>query len=576
MGYKGKTDPGDVPSYGAIFMSNAGTKKECFQRKLLGLPLAQSNFVLNVKKGMILFLFEFERRQLHGVFRATSNGEIDIEPNAFKSSGKSFPAQVRFAPVWKCNPLSEHEFKVAIKENYFSWKKFNFGLSKDQVYKLVTLFHSKRIPKKPSEGDARRFGDYRNTIRDRVREGEVKEIDDQGYKYNRIQDEYNVISSFDRGYFGHNERVEREERTLTEQHPQYEPRGTDYDEDFGFGDVNVTSLSHINQNNSDFIPVPQVSSEQFQHPFNIGNTYESCLPYLTSGDPSVITLHTPYNPEVPDFCHRPYYDPEVPEFCHKHSYFTPGNPVDIDNHPPFYPDFKSETASYHYHESEKKGSDVGFLRSQKKMRKVSVFDRLTKAPEVVFNEEEHERDEKDDELDASVNKVMKMLEKIVSSPIKRSGKRQSSFKHDDDDDDDNIRPKKIVDYDLLPNTKKSIQFEEGDDESVVEETRVVDFKRRKKINKNLDDESKKSCSKRKKLVRPVFVEKELSNTNTPLKNDCCLRKIVGEKRKKTVESSAKENGNDEKCEVLEGKVGVDDMAGGDSLKDEKKCGWVEG
>ncbi|CAH1436769.1 unnamed protein product [Lactuca virosa] len=272
--------------------------------KLLGLPLAQSNFVLNVKKGMILFLFEFERRQLHGVFRATSNGEIDIEPNAFKSSGKSFPAQVRFAPVWKCNPLSEHEFKAAIKENYFSWKKFNFGLSKDQVYRLVTLFHSKRIPKKPSEGDARRFGDYRNTIRDRVREDEVKEIDDQGYKYNRIQDEYNVINSFDRGYFGHNERVEREERTLTEQHPQYEPRGTDYDEDFGFGDVNVTFLSHINQNNSDFIPISQVSSEQFQHPFNIGNTYESCLPYLTSGDPSVITLHTPYNPEVPDFCHR--------------------------------------------------------------------------------------------------------------------------------------------------------------------------------------------------------------------------------------------------------------------------------
>ena len=94
MGYKDNIVQGGVPHSGAIFTSNIGTKKECFRQKLFGLPSAMSNFVLHVKKGMILFLFEFERRQLYGVFRATSDGDINIVPTAFKSSGRLFPAQV--------------------------------------------------------------------------------------------------------------------------------------------------------------------------------------------------------------------------------------------------------------------------------------------------------------------------------------------------------------------------------------------------------------------------------------------------------------------------------------------------
>lgn len=86
--------PGCVPEFGAIFMSNKATKKECFRRKLLGLPSSQANFVRRVKAGMLLFLFEFERRELHGVFQASSNGAMNIVPDAYCSSGKQFPAQV--------------------------------------------------------------------------------------------------------------------------------------------------------------------------------------------------------------------------------------------------------------------------------------------------------------------------------------------------------------------------------------------------------------------------------------------------------------------------------------------------
>lgn len=85
---------GLVPKFGAIFMSNSATKKECLKHKIFGLPLAMTNFVKQVKCGMILFLFEFEKKELYGVFQAISDGTMNLKPRAFTSSGKQFPAQV--------------------------------------------------------------------------------------------------------------------------------------------------------------------------------------------------------------------------------------------------------------------------------------------------------------------------------------------------------------------------------------------------------------------------------------------------------------------------------------------------
>ncbi|KAJ6793331.1 Uncharacterized protein M6B38_235755 [Iris pallida] len=130
---------------GAIFMSNRKTKQECIKRKLFGLPSTRTWFIMKIKAGMLLFLFENEERKLYGVFEATSDGALNIVPNAFISSGNSFPAQVLFRRIWMCQPLFEHEFRDAIKENYYTHNKFNFGLSYEQVFKLVHLFSSRRI-----------------------------------------------------------------------------------------------------------------------------------------------------------------------------------------------------------------------------------------------------------------------------------------------------------------------------------------------------------------------------------------------------------------------------------------------
>lgn len=136
---------GNVPEYGAIFMSNTATKRECWKQKIFGLPYSQAYFVEQVKAGMILFLYEFEKKMLYGVFQACSDGALNIVPNAYKSSGKQFPAQVPFSIIWNCSPLTEREFCGAIKENYYSAHKFNFGLSKVQVRRLLQLFSSRRL-----------------------------------------------------------------------------------------------------------------------------------------------------------------------------------------------------------------------------------------------------------------------------------------------------------------------------------------------------------------------------------------------------------------------------------------------
>ncbi|KAL8508496.1 hypothetical protein ACS0TY_018938 [Phlomoides rotata] len=166
---------GSVPEFGAIFMSNMETKKECLKRKIFALPPSMAEFVKHVKAGMLLFLFEYKRRQLFGVYQASSDGAIDIVPHGFKCSGRHYPAQVSFTQLWYCEPLSEIEFRDAIRENYFSAKKFKFGLSEDQVHRLLYLFSSRKLMNRPlSEAnvevacmDRRMLGDPRLKLSER-------------------------------------------------------------------------------------------------------------------------------------------------------------------------------------------------------------------------------------------------------------------------------------------------------------------------------------------------------------------------------------------------------------------------
>jgi hypothetical protein len=79
---------------GAIFMSNTLTREQCFKASIFGLPLEYEPFVSNVRKGMPLFLFDHTLCKLYGVFEAASDGGLNINNAAFRSTQRSYPAQV--------------------------------------------------------------------------------------------------------------------------------------------------------------------------------------------------------------------------------------------------------------------------------------------------------------------------------------------------------------------------------------------------------------------------------------------------------------------------------------------------
>lgn len=98
-----ESSSGYFPKYGAIFMANNSTRKECFERELFGLPYEFTDFVMEVKTGMLLFLFDYQEKNLYGVFEATSDGAMNIVPDAYTSTSKKFPAQVTPASYFPLN-----------------------------------------------------------------------------------------------------------------------------------------------------------------------------------------------------------------------------------------------------------------------------------------------------------------------------------------------------------------------------------------------------------------------------------------------------------------------------------------
>jgi hypothetical protein len=164
---------------GAIFGATNTTLDECLQRNLFGLPHTRRALVAAISKQHetpslpppVLFLFNFQKRELHGVFAASGpagfplhadawvigswstklGGPMSKPPRATPKHSTQFPAQIPVERLHVFAPLAETVFRHVMK--YHSQNKFDLSLSAEQVEQLLCLFIEQA--KSHGHGDSR-------------------------------------------------------------------------------------------------------------------------------------------------------------------------------------------------------------------------------------------------------------------------------------------------------------------------------------------------------------------------------------------------------------------------------------
>eukprot|EP00271_Cylindrocystis_brebissonii_P006351 TRINITY_DN1909_c0_g3_i1.p1 TRINITY_DN1909_c0_g3~~TRINITY_DN1909_c0_g3_i1.p1 ORF type:complete len:433 (-),score=57.07 TRINITY_DN1909_c0_g3_i1:114-1412(-) len=153
--------PLEDPLGGYIFVCNNDTMNEDLKRNLFGLPQRYHDSVRSITPGMPLFLYNYSDHQLHGIFEASSEGGLNIDPLAWENKDvkngrptSRFPSQVRVRLRQQRPPLRDPDFRSVL--HHYDGPKFRLELNQDQVDRLLALFRSPSDA--PAEGSSQGSG----------------------------------------------------------------------------------------------------------------------------------------------------------------------------------------------------------------------------------------------------------------------------------------------------------------------------------------------------------------------------------------------------------------------------------
>jgi hypothetical protein len=102
----------DGSSPGYVFMSTTATAKECMERELFGSPRVHlKGMAANIEPNTLLFLVDFEKQLMHGVYYAVGEPAIDIVPEAWKVTcpKRAFPAQIKVVRTGEAVSVKVHK-----------------------------------------------------------------------------------------------------------------------------------------------------------------------------------------------------------------------------------------------------------------------------------------------------------------------------------------------------------------------------------------------------------------------------------------------------------------------------------